>query len=150
MNSAKPKITPSSTSVFDCSVLHLPKVSARSGNLTAIEPGLHSPIPIRRIYYLYDVPGGVSRGGHAHRGLSQLIVAASGSFDVILDDGNVRRSFALNRPYHALYIVPGLWRELNNFSSGSVCLVLASDLYDEEDYIRDYGDFCKFKGAAAE
>ena len=100
---------------------------------------------MKRAYYLYDVPGGESRGGHAHKELSQLIIAASGSFTVTLDDGNVKRTFHLNRPYQGLYIVPGIWRTLDDFSSGSVCLVLASNWYDEGDYIRDYDKFLEFR-----
>ena len=100
---------------------------------------------MRRTYYLYDVPGGESRGGHAHRELSQLIIAASGSFTVTLDDGKVKRTFVLNRPYQGLYIVPGIWRTLDDFSTGAVCLVLASHGYDEADYIRDYDEFIKYK-----
>jgi dTDP-4-dehydrorhamnose 3,5-epimerase-like enzyme len=103
------------------------------------------PFDVKRVYYLYDVPGGESRGGHAHCELYQLIVAAGGSFDVVLDDGKVKRTIALNRPYHGLLIVPGLWRELQNFSSGATCLVLASEKYDEKDYIRDYEDFLRYK-----
>jgi dTDP-4-dehydrorhamnose 3,5-epimerase-like enzyme len=103
------------------------------------------PFEIRRAYYLYDVPGGESRGGHAHRELQQLIMAVSGSFDVVVSDGNIKRTILLNRPYHGLYIVPGIWRELNNFSSGAVCLVLASHPYDETDYIRDYNEFINYR-----
>jgi len=116
----------------------------RSGNITAVEPHLNIPFEIERIYYLYDVPGGAERGGHAHKNLRQLIVSASGSFDVILDDGIDKKQITLNRPYSGLLIVPGIWRELSNFSSGAVCLVLASLRYDESDYIRDYGDFLKY------
>jgi len=119
--------------------------SDRKGNLTVVENMKTVPFDVRRAYYLYDVPGGESRGGHAHRELSQLIVAASGSFSVTLDDGNVKRTFLLNRPYQGLYIVPGIWRTLDDFSSGSVCLVLASHGYDEKDYIRDYNDFIEYK-----
>ena len=104
------------------------------------------PFAVKRCYYLYDVPGGEERGGHAHKELQQLIVAASGSFDVILDDGNIKRTISLNRPYYGLLVVPGIWRELNNFSSGSVCLVLASEVYKQEDYIRSYDEFLEWKG----
>ena len=124
-----------------CKIIDLPKVTSTSGNLTFIEENRHIPFQIKRVYYLYDVPAGEERGGHAHKRLQQLIISASGSFDVVLDDGSKRKRFHLNRAYCGLYIPPMLWRELNNFSSGSVCLVLASDLYDEKDYIRDYEVF---------
>ena len=103
------------------------------------------PFAVKRVYYLYDVPGGESRGAHAHKELSQLIIAASGSFRVTLDDGNVKRSFILNRPYHGLYVKPGIWRDLDDFSSGAVCMVLASEVYQKEDYIRDYDKFVEFR-----
>lgn len=119
--------------------------SDRKGNLSVVENGLTVPFDVKRTYYLYDVPGGESRGGHAHRDLSQLIIAASGSFTVTLDDGEVKRTFLLNRPYQGLYIVPGIWRTLDDFSSGAVCLVLASDVYTEADYIRSYDEFIKAK-----
>lgn len=133
-------------SVYDCTILELDKHHHEKGNITVVENGTTVPFDIKRTYYLYDVPGGESRGGHAHRELHQLMVAASGSFTVTLDDGNVKRTFLLNRPYQALLIVPGIWRELDDFSSGSVCLVLASHLYDEADYIRDYDEFLRLKG----
>lgn len=133
-------------SVYDCTVIELDKHhSDRKGNLTVVENMETVPFDIKRVYYLYDVPGGENRGGHAHRELSQLIVAVSGSFSVTLDDGNVKRTFLLNRPYQGLYIVPGIWRTLDDFSSGSVCLVLASHGYDEVDYIRNYNDFITYK-----
>ena len=133
-------------SVYDCSIIELDRHhSDRKGNLSVVENGDTVPFDVKRVYYLYDVPGGESRGAHAHKKLKQLLVAASGSFTVTLDDGNVKRSFTLNRPYQGLLIVPGIWRELDDFSSGSVCLVLASEKYDAEDYIRDYGEFLKFK-----
>ena len=119
--------------------------SDRKANLTVVENRKTVPFDVKRAYYLYDVPGGESRGGHAHKELSQLIIAASGSFTVTLDDGNVKRTFHLNRPYQGLYIVPGIWRTLDDFSSGSVCLVLASNGYDEGDYIRDYDKFLEFR-----
>ncbi len=128
----------------NCKIINLPKISDIRGNLTFIEENKHIPFEIKRVYYLYDVPGGESRGGHAHKNLQQFIIAANGSFDVILDDGFERKRFYLNRSYYGLYVPPMIWRELNNFSSGSVCLVLASELYDEEDYIRDYKTFEKF------
>jgi dTDP-4-dehydrorhamnose 3,5-epimerase-like enzyme len=122
-------------------LVDLPRITDPRGNLTFIEGGKHVPFDCQRVYYLYDVPGGTSRGGHAHRGLEQLIVAASGSFDVIVDDGRSRERFFLNRSYYGLYIPPMCWREIENFSSGSVCLVLASEHYDESDYLRNYDDF---------
>lgn len=120
----------------DCKILDLPILHDERGNLTAVESGRGIPFEFNRVYYLYDVPGGSERGGHAHKNLHQLIIAMSGSFDIILDDGRDHRSFHLNRSYHGLYICPMVWREINNFSSGSVCMVLASDFYDEGDYIR--------------
>ena len=133
------------TTVFDCTLLELPKNHSEKGNITAVNNGFEVPFDIRRVYYLYDVPGGEARGGHAHRDLQQLIVAASGSFDLTVDDGKVKRTFQLNRPYQGIFIPKGLWRELNNFSSGSICLVLASIPYSEIDYIRDYNEFLDFK-----
>ena len=133
-------------SVYDCSIIELDKHhSERMGNLTVVQNGETVPFDVKRIYYLYDVPGGESRGAHAHRELSQLIIAASGSFRVTLDDGNVKRSFILNRPYQGLYVKPGIWRDLDDFSSGAVCMVLASEIYLPEDYIRDYQDFLEFR-----
>lgn len=126
-----------------CEIIELPKISDPRGNLTFIEGGNHIPFPIERVYYLYDVPGGAERGGHAHKGLQQLIVAMSGSFDVVLDDGREQKRIHLNRSYQGLYVCPMIWRELDNFSSGSVCMVLASNVYDEADYYRDYDQFIK-------
>lgn len=132
--------------VFDCTMIELDRHhSNRKGNLTVVENGQTLPFDVRRVYYLYDIPGGESRGAHAHKNLSQLIIAASGSFRVTLDDGNVRRSFFLNRPYQGLYVKPGIWRDLDDFSSGAVCMVLASDVYDKGDYIRDYNEFVEFR-----
>jgi len=132
--------------VYDCTIIELDRHhSDRKGNLTVVENNKTVPFDVKRVYYLYDVPGGESRGGHAHKELSQLIMAASGSFTVTIDDGNVKRSFILNRPYQGLYLVPGIWRTLEDFSSGAVCLVLASHRYDEGDYIRDYNNFIKYK-----
>lgn len=132
--------------VYDCTVIELDKHhSDRKGNITVVANKEDIPFEVRRTYYLYDVPGGESRGGHAHRELSQLIIAVSGSFTVTLDDGKVKRTFVLNRPYQGLYIVPGIWRTLDDFSTGAVCLVLASHGYDEADYIRDYDEFIKYK-----
>jgi dTDP-4-dehydrorhamnose 3,5-epimerase-like enzyme len=130
-------------SINHCKIMELPKISNAQGNLTFIEGNSHVPFDIRRVYYLYDVPGGAIRGGHAHKDLHQLIVAMSGSFDIVIDDGNEKRRFHLNRSYQGLYICPMIWRELDNFSSGSVCMVLASNLYDEDDYYRDYDSFMK-------
>ena len=133
--------------VYDCTIVELDKHhSDRKGNLSVVENGTTLPFDVKRVYYLYDVPGGESRGSHAHKELSQLIVAASGSFKVTLDDGNVKRTFFLNRPYEGLCVKPGMWRDLEDFSSGAVCMVLASDIYLAEDYIRDYKDFLKFRG----
>ena len=131
----------------DCRVIELPRITDPRGNLTFVEGGRHAPFDIRRVYYLYDVPGGAERGGHGHRMLQQILIAMSGSFDVLLDDGRERRRFQLNRSYYGLYIAPMIWRELDNFSSGSVCLVLASDVYDEADYFRDYQQYLAAVGA---
>lgn len=124
-----------------CKIIDLPKITDPRGNLTFVEGGIHIPFDIKRVYYLYDVPGGAERGGHAHKELSQLIIAMSGSFDVVLDDGQGKKRFHLNRSYCGLYVCPMIWRELDNFSSGSVCMVLASNFYDEADYYRDYDDY---------
>ena len=135
-----------SYSVQDCQLIELDKHhSDRKGNLTVVENGKTLPFDVRRVYYLYDVPGGESRGSHAHKELSQLIIAASGSFTLTLDDGTERRSFHLNRPYQGLLVKPGIWRDLDNFSSGAVVMVLASEEYREADYIRNYEDFLKFR-----
>ena len=125
----------------DCKLIELPKITDPRGNLSFIEGGQHIPFDIKRVYYLYDVPGGSDRGSHAHKNLHQFIVAMSGSFDVVLDDGKEKKRFHLNRSYYGLYVCPMMWRELDNFSSGAVCMVLASAHYDEADYIRDYSDF---------
>lgn len=127
--------------VQECKLIALPKINDPRGNLTFIEGGRHVPFEIRRVYYLYDVPGGSERGGHAHKALHQLIIAMSGSFDVVLDDGREKKRVHLNRSYCGLYVSPMIWRELDNFSSASVCMVLASNLYDEDDYYRDYQEF---------
>lgn len=124
-----------------CKIVNFPKITDFRGNLSFIEENQQIPFEIKRVYYLYDVPSGATRGGHAHRALEQLVIALSGSFDVILDDGYKRRRFFLNRPHYGLYIPPGIWRELGNFSSNSVALSLVSQLYDEMDYIRDYETF---------
>ncbi|MEM0135473.1 MAG: FdtA/QdtA family cupin domain-containing protein [Thermoplasmatales archaeon] len=126
---------------MDCKIINLKKISDPRGNLTVIESLNDVPFEIKRIYYIYDVPGGESRGAHAHKMLEQLIIAVSGSFDVKVDDGRERKTFSLNRAYYGLLIPKLIWREMDNFSSGSVCLVLASDFYKESDYIRDYNEF---------
>lgn len=131
--------------IHNCNVVELTKIHNPVGNITIIQNGEHQPFNVKRVYYLYDVPGGSDRGGHAHKALYQLIVAASGSFDVILDDGRNKKIIQLNRPNYGLLVVPGIWREVVNFSSGAICLVLASDKYASGDYIRDYTDFQKFK-----
>ncbi|HEY4351548.1 MAG TPA: FdtA/QdtA family cupin domain-containing protein [Paraburkholderia sp.] len=125
----------------DCRLIELPKITDPRGNLTFVEGGNHIPFDIRRVYYLYDVPGGSDRGAHAHRKLHQFVVAMSGSFDIVLDDGDRQRRFHLNRSYYGLYICPMMWRTLDNFSSGGVCMVLASEVYDPADYIRDHNEF---------
>jgi WxcM-like, C-terminal len=125
----------------DCHLIDLPKISDPRGNLTFIEGNNHIPFDIKRAYYLYDVPGGAERGGHGHKKLQQLIIGISGSFDVILDDGYDKKRFHLSRSYYGLYVCPMIWRELDNFSSGSVCMVLASTPYEESDYYRDYQKF---------
>jgi len=130
----------------DAKILELPKISDPRGNLTFIEGKQHIPFDIARVYYLYDVPGGESRGGHAHKQLEQFIVAVSGSFDVILRDGYTEKRYFLNRSYFGLYVPRLVWRELENFSSGSVCLVMASMRYKEDDYYREYSDFLKAVG----
>lgn len=132
-------------SIYDCVILPLNKIHNRAGNITIIEGQKHVNFDIKRIYYLYDIPSGEDRGGHAHRELHQLIVAASGSFSVVLDDGLNKNIVTLNRPDHGLIIVPGIWRDLLDFSSGAICLVLASHIYSEADYIRDHEEFLAYK-----
>ena len=129
--------------IEDCRLIELPIVSDPRGKLTFVESSRQIPFDIQRVYYLYDVPGGAERAGHAHLALHQFLVAMSGSFDVHLDDGKEQRTFHMNRSYYGLYIPPMVWREIDNFSSGSVCMALASEFYDESDYIRDHGDFQK-------
>lgn len=132
--------------IDDCKLVQLDKHhSDRKGNLSVVEGGKDVPFEVKRVYYLYDVPGGESRGGHAHKALYQLIVAVSGSFSVTLDDGVDKRTFVLNRPYQGLLVVPGIWRTLDDFSSGAVCMVLASEKYDEMDYVREYEEFLSLK-----
>ena len=130
-----------------CEIIEIPRFSDERGNLSFIESRKHIPFDIKRIYYLYDVPGGFERGAHAHKDLEQLIIAMSGSFDVILDDGQEKKTFHLSRSYYGLYVCPMIWRELVNFSSGAVCLVLASDFYDESDYYRNYEEYLLARGA---
>lgn len=143
-----PQTSSKKYNVFDCTMVELDKHhSNRRGNLTVVENGKTLPFDVKRVYYLYDVPGGESRGAHAHRDLEQFIVAASGSFTVTLDDGNCKRSFFLNRPYQGIYVKPGMWRTLDDFSSGAVCMVLASDVYRVEDYIRDYNEFIEYRNS---
>ncbi len=133
-----------------CNIMQFPVINDARGNLTFIESSRHIPFDIRRVYYLYDVPGGAERGGHAHKALHQLIIAMSGSFDILLDDGRAKKMIHLNRSYNGLYVCPMIWREINNFSSGAVCMVLASEYYDEQDYYRDYASFVKDVNKAAE
>ena len=133
------------SSVFECNILEFNQIHNRSGNITFVENRHNIPFEIKRVYYLYDIPAGAQRGGHAHKELYQLIIAAGGCFDIIVDDGRTKKIFELNRPYYGVLIVPGVWREIVNFSSGAICLVLASHKYDEKDYIRDYNEFIKLK-----
>ena len=131
-------------SVYECSIVHLPKIHNEAGNITALENNKNIPFDVKRVYYLYDVPGGAERGGHGHRKLEQFIIALSGSFDVLINDGNSKKVVHLDRPYIGLHIVPGIWRELINFSSGAICLVLASEIYTEDDYLRDFDSYLNF------
>ena len=133
------------STIDDCHVIDLPKIADARGNLTVVEAQTHVPFPIARVYWLYDVPGGESRGGHAHRDLQQFIVSANGSFEVLVDDGRRRKTVFLSRSYYGLYVPTMIWRELSNFSSGSVCLVLASAPFDEADYFRDYQEFRAYR-----
>lgn len=130
--------------VFDCNIIHFPRIQDRAGNITPVQNGIEVPFDVKRIYYLYDIPGGEDRGAHAHKKLQQLIIAASGSFDITVDDGRNKKTVQLNRPYFGLHIRPGLWRNISNFSSGAICLVLASSLYEADDYLRTYADFLSF------
>lgn len=130
--------------VYDCSVIELPKITDRSGNITPIEALKNIPFEIRRVFYSYDIPGGESRGAHAHKQCHQFLVAASGSFEVLLDDGCNKRTVLLNRPFYGLHIPPGIWASEQGFSSGSICLVLASHGYEAEDYIRNYEDYLNY------
>ena len=130
-----------STNVFDCNLLQLPKIENRAGNITPIHNNIEIPFEVKRVFYLSDIPGGESRGAHAHKECHQFLVAASGSFEILLDDGKSKRTVFLNRPYMGLHIPPGIWASELNFSSGSICLVLASHTYNELDYVRDYNEF---------
>ncbi len=132
--------------IDDCRIIDLPRIIDERGNLSFAQNGDQIPFDIKRVYWLYDVPGGESRGSHAHRTLEQVIIAAGGSFSVTLDDGRQRKTFFLNRPYQGLYVSSGIWRDIFDFSSGSVCMVLASDKYVEDDYIREYPEFLEYKG----
>lgn len=127
--------------IDNCKIVDLPKITDPRGNLTFVESNRHIPFSIQRVYYLYDVPGGSERGGHAHKALNQLIIAISGSFDIHLDDGLAKKTIHMNRSHYGLYVCPMIWREIDNFSSGAVCMVLASDYYDERDYYREYNQF---------
>jgi dTDP-4-dehydrorhamnose 3,5-epimerase-like enzyme len=131
--------------IHNCNVVELPKIHNRAGNITVIQNGLDLPFDVKRVYYLYDVPGGSERGGHAHKNLYQLIIAASGCFDVVIDDGKQKKVIQLNRPNFGLMVIPGIWREIVNFSSGAICFVLASEKYSEDDYIREYDEFKVYK-----
>lgn len=135
--------------IDNCQILELPKITDPRGNLTFVEANRHIPFSIQRVYYLYDVPGGSERGGHAHKALSQLIIAIAGSFDIHLDDGHAKKTIHMNRSHQGLYVCPMIWREIDNFSSGAVCMVLASEYYDEADYYREYNQFVSdvFKAA---
>jgi dTDP-4-dehydrorhamnose 3,5-epimerase-like enzyme len=135
-------------SIDDCKIIDLPIISNRKGNITPLEGNRNIPFTITRVYYLFDVPGGASRGGHAHRELEQLVVSIMGAFDVVLDDGRKRKTIRMARAYYGLYIPRMIWRELENFSSGAICLVLASLPYDEKDYLRSYADFLREKAIA--
>ncbi len=128
-------------SIQDCKIIDLPRINDPRGNLTFVEGDVHIPFAIKRVYYLYDVPGGAERGGHAHKDLQQLIIAMSGSFDIHLDDGHSKKTFHMNRSYFGLYVPTMIWREIDNFSSGAVCMVLASERYSESDYYRDHQEF---------
>jgi len=131
--------------VYDCNIYTLPKVTFRAGNITPIQPNVDIPFEIKRVFYIYDIPGGEDRGAHSHKKCHQFIIAASGSFDVFLDDGKNKRTISLNRPYFGLHIPPGIWAAEQSFSSGSICLVFASEYYSDRDYIRDYSLYQNLK-----
>lgn len=130
--------------VYDCSIIELPRIENRAGNITPIHPNVNIPFDIKRVFYSFDIPGGEARGAHAHKECQQFLIAASGSYEVVLDDGNNKRTVSLNRPFYGLHIPPGIWAAEQNFSSGSICLVLASQGYVESDYIRSYEDFLTY------
>ncbi len=132
-------------SVYNCSLIELPKIENRAGNITPVENNVNLPFDVKRVFYSYDIPGGEARGAHAHKNCHQFLVAASGSYEVVLDDGINKRTVLLNRPYRGLHIPPGIWAAEQGFSSGSICLVLASEVYCEDDYIRDYNEFIEYK-----
>ncbi|MBB3186003.1 sugar 3,4-ketoisomerase [Microbacter margulisiae] len=131
--------------VYDCSIIELPRIENRAGNITPVHGTINLPFDIKRVFYTYDIPGGEARGAHAHKQCHQFLVAASGSFEVVLDDGKNKRTILLNRPFYGLHVPPGIWSSEQGFSSGSVCLVLASHAYDAEDYIREYDEFIRYK-----
>ena len=133
-------------SIYDCTIIELPKIENRAGNISPIQGSADIPFEIKRVFYLYDIPGGEDRGAHAHKECHQLLIAASGSYDVLVDDGKNRRTISLNRPYYGLHIPPGIWAAEMGFSSGAICLVLTSHKYDENDYIRDYKQYLKYIG----
>lgn len=133
------------TTVFDCSVIELPRLKNRAGNISIAENNINLPFDVKRIFYIYDIPGGEDRGAHAHKECHQFLIAASGSFEVEMDDGVNKRTIVLNRPYYGLHLPPGIWAAEKGFSSGAVCLVLASEVYNEDDYIREYSNFISFK-----
>ena len=137
----------SKTTVFDCNIIHLPKIYNRAGSITPVQNSVEVPFDVKRIFYLYDIPGGESRGAHAHKTLEQFIIAASGSFDITIDDGHSKKTIQLNRPYMGLHIKPLIWDFTSNFSSGAIALVLASDFYNVNDYIRDYDEFLKLRNS---
>jgi dTDP-4-dehydrorhamnose 3,5-epimerase-like enzyme len=132
-------------SVFDCSLIELPKIQNRSGNITPVHNNIEIPFAVQRVFYLYDIPGGIDRGAHAHKECHQFLIAASGSFEVQLDDGKVKKTVMLNQPFRGLHIPPGIWASEVNFSSGAICLVLASHTYTEKDYLRNYEEFKRWK-----
>jgi len=134
------------STVFDCNIIHLPKIYDRAGSITPVQNNIEVPFAVKRIFYLYDIPGGESRGAHAHKSLEQFVIAASGSFDITIDDGRNKKTVQLNRPYMGLHIKPLIWDYMSNFSSGAIVLVLASNFYDATDYIRDYDTFKQIKG----